>query len=88
LYLTHFFVLVAMLHADKHIGHPLARWANDGLSGFVGTYLATLCFAIPLSILSWRYIEQPGINLGRFIIARRAESRSSLCTTVAQASKC
>lgn len=77
-YLCHFFVL-------KLIEHLLNRLPNEFLStsvfgkplGLAAIYLLALSISIPLCMITWRFVEQPGIRAGKTWIARREEKATA-----------
>lgn len=57
---------------------PLSPWFFDRFStllAFVLCYLLLMLFVIPVSLISYRYVETPGIALGRRLISRIREKR-------------
>ena len=75
LYLLHFFVLLGMgtllQKIDLRSSHPVSHYVFGQLAGCVLVYVVVLSISIPICMLSWKFIEQPGIRLGRRLIARR-----------------
>jgi peptidoglycan/LPS O-acetylase OafA/YrhL len=63
MYLMHFFILYAVERMQIQLP-PSAL-------GFVAAYLLILAGSIPLCLLTFTYIEQPGIRLGRNWIRKR-----------------
>lgn len=68
MYLIHFFVLALVdwlfvrLHLTSFVaGKPL---------GFLLATLLVFGISVPICVLSWRFVEQPGIRLGRSLIKR------------------
>lgn len=73
-YLFHFFfcgivdriTVHASRHPDMWYGHLYGTW-----QGFALTVLAIFGLSVPFCTLTWMYIEEPFIRLGRRIIAKR-----------------
>jgi peptidoglycan/LPS O-acetylase OafA/YrhL len=70
IYLLHFFVLQgAGRLLDRYLlVHPQMRYRPELLVPF---FLFVVGVSVPISVLSWRFIEQPGIRLGRHWITHR-----------------
>jgi len=70
MYLLHFFIIILLeklLHnhqaiVDLHVPSSFAQ--------FLLFFLVTFALSLPLSFLSWRFIETPFIRLGRFVILK------------------
>jgi peptidoglycan/LPS O-acetylase OafA/YrhL len=64
-YLLHFYPLIELRAAVKHypilVAHPILQ--------FVVILSGTTILTLPLAYLTWRYIEQPGIAVGRRLIS-------------------
>lgn len=72
LYLTHFFALIIVTHlVQKNTGVLHSEWLRGTLPGFVVTFAAVLAISVVISVVTFKLIEEPGISLGRRIIARR-----------------
>jgi peptidoglycan/LPS O-acetylase OafA/YrhL len=84
LYLLQFFVLmffdVLLRHVRNLPGDPTGRYFGHS-SSLAVVYLCVLAVSLPICVLSWMFIEQPGIRLGRRIIARR-EGRAERASLV------
>ena len=71
LYLLHFFVLAVVDWLFSRLGHAiLDRFITNRPLGCVIGSLLVFGISVPLCVLSWRFIEQPGIRLGRRLIDR------------------
>jgi len=70
-YLLHFYVLLGLLHLERQqmVRHPSLN--SHPSAQFAILFLGTLVVVVPLSALTWKFIETPGIHLGRRLIARR-----------------
>jgi peptidoglycan/LPS O-acetylase OafA/YrhL len=82
MYLIHFFILriIAFLLA-RTLSRSHSQLIFRQHAGFVVVYLALLALSTCVCVLSWKFIEQPGIRLGRRIIAAR-EGRQPTDTTL------
>ncbi len=71
IYLVHFFVIMAM--------QPVIEWIEEvtnirlfgSILGFATAFMLVLFTAALISYATWRWIETPGIALGRRLIVRR-----------------
>lgn len=75
LYLLHFFALVASRWVLNYLETQHWQFATRRVyghwSGWLAAFLGILLASLPICALSWKLIEQPGIQLGRKIIALR-----------------
>jgi peptidoglycan/LPS O-acetylase OafA/YrhL len=80
LYLIHalviYYVIYMLSRIDKYPGHLVSRYIYRHALGMPIGFLIMLGISVPICMLSWKFIEQPGIGLGRRIIAHR-EGRHS-----------
>jgi len=80
LYLVHPLVLSllhsALVRIDARPDHPVTRFVLDQPLGLLGMFLVALALSMPVSMLTRRLIEVPGIDLGRRLIAHRESLRS------------
>jgi peptidoglycan/LPS O-acetylase OafA/YrhL len=80
LYLGHFWVWEILFLVNRRLQHGNATTFFGFPFGrtitFAAFFLILTIFAVPLSVLSWKLIEQPGILLGRRIIAARENRRT------------
>ena len=75
LYLLHFFVLALVDWLLAHIGHAtLTHFITNRPLGCVIGSLLVFGISVPLCALSWRFIERPGIRMGRRLIERWEEN--------------
>ncbi len=74
LYLLHPFALIltglSLRKLDTLPGHPASRFILARPLGLPVGLMLVMAMSIPVSMLSWKFIEQPGIRLGRRLIAR------------------
>jgi peptidoglycan/LPS O-acetylase OafA/YrhL len=74
MYLLHSFVIVLLsvtLSKLTATGHPFWHDRLYGTpTGFLMYLAALLCLSVPLCTVSWLYVEEPSIALGRRLIAR------------------
>ncbi|MCU1247321.1 MAG: acyltransferase 3 [Edaphobacter sp.] len=63
IYLLHFFIFINL---QEYLYQLKIRGAEQLTLCFGGTLLLT----IPLAYITWRWIEEPGIRLGRHVIAK------------------
>jgi peptidoglycan/LPS O-acetylase OafA/YrhL len=79
LYLLHFFILgwisSALRWLDERPNHLPSRYIFHRLLGVEIVFPVALIISVPICTLSWRYIEQSGIQLGRQLIAWREGRR-------------
>jgi peptidoglycan/LPS O-acetylase OafA/YrhL len=66
IYLLHFYIFI-------HLQEFLYRSGFGPSRRFLICFVGTLTVTIPLAYLTWRWIEEPGIRLGRHVIARLEE---------------
>jgi peptidoglycan/LPS O-acetylase OafA/YrhL len=80
-YLAHPFLLIALLWMHDRYFHGIFHGHLHGtLTGVLLMFLLLILVAAPVSLFLWRFIEQPGIRLGRRLIAAledRAAIRAS-----------
>jgi len=82
-YLCHFFVVYVIM---PHIAHALIRVAGRPINHYILfplCYLAALALTVGLSALAYRFVEQPGIALGRRLIARNEARAEPLAAATA-----
>jgi len=66
IYLLHFYIFAYLQQVLYRAGFGPSR-------RFLICFVGTLTVTIPLAYLTWRWIEEPGIRLGRYVIARLEE---------------
>lgn len=71
IYLLHFFVCGLLIHLGNHRTPWMAQHFYGKPLGVAGIFTAMTLLTIPLAMLSWKVIEQPGIRIGRRVIALR-----------------
>jgi peptidoglycan/LPS O-acetylase OafA/YrhL len=80
LYLVHIFALYFFQYLlgriDQYPSHPISRHIFNHAPGMAVVFLPVLGISVLISMVTWKFIEQPGIRLGRRLIARR-EGRST-----------
>jgi peptidoglycan/LPS O-acetylase OafA/YrhL len=80
LYLLHFFLLLltdAFLHRlDQVSGHPISKHVYGHSAGMLLVFVFLICVSVPFCYLSWRFIETPGINLGKKLITNLEGTRA------------
>lgn len=74
-YLTHFFVLSISAHLLKSVAFS-ANVKTDGTLRFLCLSTLSLLGTIVLSYMMYRWVERPGIDIGRGIIRRLEEADS------------
>ncbi len=72
IYLVHFIVLSEVSSLMKAIS------LNQSLRALIGFSLVLVCSWL-VALFTKRLIEDPGIDFGRFLLARRANSKAALC---------
>ena len=83
-YLLHFFVVETVPKAWTVLTHRPGNFAGlayGHLPSFLAMYVVALAITVPICVLSFHWIEQPGIRLGRRLIAKlehRAVTRAQL----------
>ena len=74
-YLVHFFVLniesYIMNRVDQYPGHYVTSTIIGKPAGLVVIYVMMLGISIPLCTVTWKFVEKPGILVGKKWIARR-----------------
>lgn len=68
-YVMHFWELAIIYFADRH------PWAHAIALLLAAKLVGTIVLTVPLAWLTYRYIETPGIRLGRSLIARLENGR-------------
>lgn len=77
MYLTHPYVIEAIMTIQKRwFANRLVNRFQNTATGAVLMFLLLLAASIPVAAIFWRVVEQPGIWLGRLVIAA-SEARSS-----------
>jgi len=75
LYLLHFFAIefVSFILKPFEASHSrlMSQHMLHGPLGLVAIFSLVFALSVPLCTLSWKYLEQPGIRLGRRLIAKR-----------------
>ncbi len=75
LYIVHSFVLSFITFAlgklDQYPSHLVSRYISHRPQGLVFVFLILLGLSVPVSFMTWKFLEQPGIRLGRRLVARR-----------------
>jgi peptidoglycan/LPS O-acetylase OafA/YrhL len=71
IYLLHFFPCY-------YLHHTVDRFSSSPLVQFLLCFFGTLLVAVPLSYVTWRWIEEPGRRLGLRLIAKLGEKESVL----------
>lgn len=85
LYLFHFFVVIALGSLVSRLG-PASRHIVGRPAGFALAFVLLLCISVPICMFTWKFIEQPGITLGRgWIIHREQRSTAELPAVSASA---
>jgi peptidoglycan/LPS O-acetylase OafA/YrhL len=69
IYLLHFYILRWLLELVRQRSLRDARLGAHPAAQFALLFAGTLLLTVPLSALAWRFIETPGIRLGRRLIA-------------------
>jgi peptidoglycan/LPS O-acetylase OafA/YrhL len=75
IYLVHFFVIILVSWLLDRVSrmdpYGTSRYIMHRPAGFALVFVLLLGISVPLCMLSWRFIEQPGIRLGRRWISYR-----------------
>jgi peptidoglycan/LPS O-acetylase OafA/YrhL len=91
-YLCHFFVLrlvqAILDRVDMEPGHLVTTFLYKKPLGLVIAYLMTFAISIPICMLTWRFVEQPGIRAGKAWIRRREENLSPSCAPEVETVTC
>jgi peptidoglycan/LPS O-acetylase OafA/YrhL len=68
-YLLHFVVFLTLQRwaISQATAHP---FLSSNTARFVGCFFVTLLLTTPLAYVTWRWVEEPGIHLGRRIITK------------------
>jgi peptidoglycan/LPS O-acetylase OafA/YrhL len=78
IYLCHFFVLLLVGYLLNRLDRLPSHFVSSTLigkpAGLIAVFVLTLVISIPLCMFTWRWVEQPGIRLGKRWIARREQS--------------
>jgi peptidoglycan/LPS O-acetylase OafA/YrhL len=69
-YVLHFYVLQMVLQLIGRASQFHAWLGSHPATEFATVFLGAVAFSVPLSAMTWRFIEVPGINLGRQLIVR------------------
>ena len=79
-YLLHFHVLIVvgwvLRRIDQYPSHLVSRFIMGRPIGMVIIFLFAAAISVPICVLTWEFIEQPGIRLGRRLIAYREGERA------------
>ena len=79
LYLVHFFSLALIAHLlrllDNSSSHLATRYVYHRVSGLGLVLFLLIGISVPVCVLTWRFLEQPGIRLGQRLIAIREGGR-------------
>jgi peptidoglycan/LPS O-acetylase OafA/YrhL len=85
IYLAHPFILEGVIWLVRHnhsaLHDKLLHRLRGNIFGALTFFICSTLVCIPICMLLWKFIEQPGIRLGRRIIAKRehrAVSRAAL----------
>lgn len=83
LYLVHLVVLVivsaAMKSLDAHPSHLVTQYVLHRRTALPLFYFGFFSVSVLISMLTWKYIEQPGIRLGRALVAwNESRAKSAL----------
>ncbi len=80
LYLVHFFVLLfaawCLQRLSGYAPNFCARHIYNSLFGWALAYSFILLLSIPICMVTWRWVEEPGMGVGRWIIRQRESVRS------------
>jgi peptidoglycan/LPS O-acetylase OafA/YrhL len=71
LYLNHPLLVYALIRPYRRIG----AWFTNPSVSFLVCILLTLAILVPMSALTYRFIEQPGIRLGKRLVRRLSAER-------------
>ena len=75
LYLVHFFVILfaawCLQRLHGYAPNFCARHIYGSLFGWALAYLFILGLSVPICMVTWRLVEQPGMRVGRWIIRQR-----------------
>jgi peptidoglycan/LPS O-acetylase OafA/YrhL len=81
-YLVHFFVVKVvgrLLHRiDRLPGNTVAHFIFGRPVGMACVYFLVLAISIPICMFTWKYVEQPGIRIGKRWISKREQGVAAL----------